>query len=89
MDQKSKIHNIKAHIGVFFMFFLVFIKKVSSRRRVFFRFDGFSNGFDSEGRPFYGVLDQIHVGKSAKISRATSIDVDAVPNECPEDARTW
>lgn len=51
----SKIHNIKAHIGVFSCFFLVFIKKVSSRRRVF-RFDGFSNGFDSEGRPFYGVF---------------------------------
>ena len=38
---------------------------------------------------FMAFLDQIHVGKSAKISRATSIDVDAVPNECPEDARTW
>ena len=38
---------------------------------------------------FMAFLNQIQVGKSAKISRATNIDVDAVPNECPEDARTW
>ena len=71
------------------MFFLVFIKKVSSRRRVFLGLMVSQMVLTLKADLFMAFLDQIHVGKSAKISRATSIDVDAVPNECPEDARTW